>query len=143
MDEHEQHAAPRPRVLRRARRENVDGGRRGRFVVKTDPGEELRLRTLAAAAGVSVPRLLVETTMAAHAGGGERGPLTMTERRQAAAELFQIARLLGGVANNVNQMARATNATGETQQDMAATLAYLREVLGPRIERAVDEVVAP
>jgi hypothetical protein len=143
MSEHEERPAARPRVFGRARRANVEGARPGRIVVKTTPAEELRLRTLAAAAGVSVQRLLVETTFAAHAPGATATALTMTERRQAAAELFQISRLLGTVANNVNQMARATNATGEVQEDMVATLAYLRTVLGPRIENAVYEVVEP
>ncbi|GIG26483.1 MULTISPECIES: MobC family plasmid mobilization relaxosome protein [Cellulomonas] len=142
MSEQEHRSVGRARVLGRARRENVEGGRRGRFVVKSTPEEELRLRTLAAQHGVSVPRLLVESTLAAHAGPADDAPLTITERRQAAAELFGISRLLGTVANNVNQMARATNATGELHEDLEATLRYVREVLGPRVERAVDEVVA-
>jgi hypothetical protein len=134
----------RPRAFRRERRENLEGGRTGkRFVVRSGPGEELRLRLLAQEQGVTVPRLLVETTLAANAPGAREGALSMTERRQAAAELFQIERLLGTVSNNVNQMAKVANATGEVSEDLAATLRYLREVLGPRLERAVDEVVAP
>jgi hypothetical protein len=38
---------------------------------------------------------------------------------------------------------RTTGATDVVQEDMAATLAYLRNVLGPRIEKAVYEVVEP
>jgi hypothetical protein len=143
MSEAHEHAVGRPRALRRERRENLEGGRRGRFVVKVGPGEELRLRTLARQSDVTVQRLLVETTLAANEPGARDGTLTMTERRQAAAELFQIERLLGTVANNVNQMAKVANATGDLGADLEATLRYVREVLGPRVERAVDEVVLP
>lgn len=122
--------------LRRRRRANFDGGRSKVIKVKVSPDELLSLVVRASELDWTVQRLLVESALADH---GE----TMTERRQSAAELFRISRLLGTVANNVNQIARATNATGDVQEDMAATLAYLREVLGPRIERAVDEVVAP
>ncbi|NTW42378.1 MAG: MobC family plasmid mobilization relaxosome protein [Cellulomonadaceae bacterium] len=128
---------PAPRALRRRRRANAEGGRQHFHKVGVTPEEELRLTVLADQHGVTVPRLLVEAALSA------ADTMTITERRQSAAELFRVSRLLGTVANNVNQMAKATNATGVVQEDMAATLRYLREVLGPRIEAALEELVEP
>jgi hypothetical protein len=61
--------------------------------------------------------LLVESALALALAGG-----TPTERRDVVAELFVVRRLLAGTANNVNQMAKATNATGEVQGEMVGTL---------------------
>lgn len=116
--------------LRRSRRENVPGGRQHRHVVKVTPEEEAVLLRLASEQGITVPRLLVE---AATAGGGE----SATQRRQLLAELFALHRLLGSMANNVNQIAKATNATLETQPDTAAALRGALRVMD-RIDDAID-----
>lgn len=124
---------PRGRVdaeLRRARRENVRGGRQHRHVVKVTPEEEALLLQLATAQGVTVPRLLVE---AALAGDGE----SATQRRQVLSELFAVHRLLGALGNNVNQIAKATNATLETQPETAATLQAVRRSL-QRVDATLD-----
>lgn len=118
------------RPLARRRRANVAGGRQHKHEVKVSPEEEARLLRLAAKHRVSVPRLLVESTLA------EVGE-TPTERRNAIASLFGLHRLLASIANNVNQMAKATNATGEVQADMRATLAAVRRT-ADRIDQAVD-----
>jgi hypothetical protein len=47
---------------------------------------------------VSVPRLMVESTLS--------GAETPAERKRQVAELFDVRRLLATVANNVNQLAR-------------------------------------
>lgn len=118
------------RPLARRRRANVAGGRHHKHEVKVSPEEEARLVRLAAKHRVSVPRLLVE---AALTEAGE----TPTERRNAIASLFGLHRLLGSIANNVNQMAKATNATGEVQADLRATMAAVRRT-AERIDEAVD-----
>ena len=46
-------------------------------------------------------------------------------------------RLLAAVSNNVNQMAKATNATGEVQQDLVETLRAVRRTAG-RIDEGID-----
>lgn len=120
----------RSRQLTRRRRANVEGGRQHRHEVKVSAEEEARLVLLAGQHRVSVPRLLVE---AALAEAGE----TPTERREAIASLFRVHRLLGSIANNVNQMAKATNATGEVQADLRATLDAVRRTAG-RVDDAVD-----
>ena len=73
---------------------------------------------------MSVPRLMVESALS--------GVETPTERRRLVAELFEARRLLATVANNVNQLARAANISGQVHE-------------GRRLERTlagVDELVA-
>ena len=85
---------------------------------------------------VTVPRLLVESALAS-------GTLeTPTERRNAMAELFGLHRLLAAVSNNVNQMAKATNATGEVQDEMVETLRAVRR-LAERIDATIDGLSRP
>jgi len=117
------------RLLRR-RRANVAGGRRHKHEVKVTPEEEARLLQLAEAQRVSVPRLLVESALSTAAE-------TPTERRNAMQSLFGLHRLLAAVSNNVNQIAKATNATGELQADTASTLAAVRRT-AERIDDAID-----
>ncbi len=119
------------RLFGRRRRANVQGGRQHDHRVKVTPEEEAQLLCLAEAQHVTVPRLLVESALASAAGE------TPTERKQAMAELFALHRLLAAVSNNVNQIARATNATGEIQVETAATLKKAREV-AVRIDQAID-----
>lgn len=129
----EEKRSPRGRLFGRRRRANFEGGRRHRHEVKVSPEEEARLLRLALEQGVTVPRLLVESALASEAGE------TSTQRREAIAELFRIHRLLAAISNNVNQMARATNATGEVQAEMVSTLAAVRRT-AQRIDDAVDEL---
>lgn len=87
--------------------------------VKLTGGERELLRARAAELGVSVPRLLVESAL--------EGRETSTERRQQVAGLFEVRRLLATVANNVNQLARSANVSGEV-------------AVGERLERTLVEV---
>ncbi|GIG28064.1 plasmid mobilization protein [Cellulomonas marina] len=113
-------STPTLRGFGRRRRANAPGGRAHKHEVKVTAEEEAQLLALAAAQGVTIPRLLVEAALA--------GPAreTSTERRNAFVNLFAIRRLLAAVSNNVNQMAKATNATGQVQAEMTATLAAVR-----------------
>ena len=54
----------------------------------------------------------------------------------------ELHRLLAAVSNNVNQMARATNATGEVQAEMSATLDAVRRT-AVRIDDAIDGLSLP
>lgn len=122
---------PGGRVFTRRRRANVDGGRRYVHKVRVSPEEEGVLVRLAEAQRVTIPRLLVESAVSAAAGE------TPSERRNAMAELFALHRLLAAVSNNVNQIAKATNATGEVQDEMAVTLRKVR-LVAQRIDDAID-----
>jgi len=118
----------------RARREREPSPRRVYQQVKLTESEREQLRSRAAELGVSVPRLLVESAL----GGSSE---TATERRRDIAELFEVRRLLATVANNVNQLARMANTTGElpgqerleeTLAEVAGLVVRLREVTGVR-----------
>jgi hypothetical protein len=98
--------AAEPQTERR-RRANAPGGRKHKHEVKVTPEEEGRLLRLALAQRVTIPRLLVETTLASETGE--------------------------------NQIAKATNATGQRQAETDATLAAVRRV-AERIDAAVDEL---
>lgn len=97
------------------------------------PEEEGRLAVLALEQRVTIPRLLVESTLAGEAGE------TVTERRNALVKLFELHRLLASISNNVNQIAKATNATGELQAETTATLDAVRRT-AQRIDDAVDSL---
>lgn len=127
---------PGGRLFARRRRANVDGGRQHRHEVKVSPEEEGMLLRIAAAQHVTIPRLLVESALSSATS------VTPTERRNAMAELFAIHRLLAAVSNNVNQMARVTNATGEVQSELSVTLAAVRRT-AERIDAAIDGLSLP
>lgn len=126
-----QTSRPRARALARRRRENAPGGRRHRHSVLVTPEEEGVLVRLAAEQGVTVPRLLVEAATA------ERVGETASDRRELLTELFGVHRALGAVGNNLNQLTRAANATGDLAVELEHTLAAVRRQL-VRLDDAVD-----
>ncbi len=117
-------------VLGRRRRANAPGGRRVyAHQVKVTAEEEAVLTRLADRAGVSVPRLLVESTVA-------EDRVTATDRHNTLVALFDLSRVLGGVANNLNQLAKHANATGEFPQGAFAVREQVRGLL-PRVEETL------
>jgi sugar phosphate isomerase/epimerase len=117
------------------RRANVAGGRDRRHYVKVSEQEEERLRELAAARGITVARLLVESALA---GGAE----SAGARAAVAAELAVAVRALGRVGVNVNQIARVTNATGEVQDGTVAALRAV-ETAAARVQAVLSEAGSP
>lgn len=117
----------------RRRRANYAGGRQHRHEVKVSPEEEALLLRAALAQGVTIPRLLVESALTANRGE------TATERKQLASEMFKAIRLLASVSNNVNQIARHANASGEISAETQATLTAVRRV-AMRVEDAIDGI---
>jgi len=113
----------------------VKGGRQHEHKVRVSPEEEGRLVQLAEAQRASIPRLLVESALVTAAE-------TPSQRRNAMEELFALHRLLATISNNVNQIARATNATGEVQDEMVVTLRKVRQV-AERIDDAIDGLSLP
>lgn len=81
---------------------------------------------------VSLPRLLVESTLDA---GGE----TPTQRRDAMAKLFALQRTLGGIANNVNQLARHANTDGVFPERAFELGVRVFEIFD-RIDQVLDEI---
>jgi len=128
--------SPKSRKVSRKRRANAAGGRHYAHQVKVTPEEEAVLLQLAAKQGVSVPRLLVESALAVE------DRTTATDRREAIAELFRIHRVLGGAANNMNQLAKVANATGEVPAEFGPTMGYVRR-LCTRIDTTIDKLALP
>lgn len=135
MDEaSSQDGKPRQSVRRR----RVAGGRRARHVVRVTPEEEGQLLALALRYRVSIPKLLVDSALA---GGSGAAAANASVRNELLAQLFGAHRLLAGIANNVNQVARAANSTKEIPAETDATLAAVRRT-ADRIDSLVDELSA-
>lgn len=102
-------------------------------MVKVWPEQERRLLLRAAERGnITVARLLLESALA---GGAEAAK----SKAELAGELFQITRFLGKVGTNINQIAKATNATLETQPETVAAMQAVQRVC-QRIEVLLDDV---
>jgi len=99
-------------------------------MVRVTPEEEAQLLQRAVAQGVSVPRLMIESALSGH-------PETSTQRRDAMRELFALRRQLAGIANNVNQIARAANTDGRAPVGTAAALEDVC-LVADKIEAAID-----
>jgi len=112
-------AGPEARPKGRVRRGREATPRRVYQQVKLTPEERDQLRARATELGMSVPRLMVESALS--------GVETPTERRRMVAELFETRRLLATVANNVNQLARSANISGQVSE-------------GRRLEQTLAEV---
>jgi len=124
----------RVRRFARRRQANEVGGRSHSHRVKVTAEEAAALAQRAEERGVSVPRLMVETALADPARSQ-----TAAERQEAMVELFAVRRLLAAVSNNVNQLARQANSTGQVPAEAAATIAAARRLAG-RIDGAIDEL---
>jgi hypothetical protein len=116
----------------RRRRANVEGGRMHRHVVKVTPEEEARLLQIAERHRVTVVRLLVESALS-------EGAETPSERRDQFMELSNLARLVGSVANNINQIARHANTTNEIPSDAAAAITDAKSVIH-RVDRLLADM---
>ncbi len=125
-------ASKGPKELRRRRQANVLGGRKRRHEVLVTEREAEELRRLADEQRVSVPRLLIESALSAT---GE----TSTRRRAAMSELFAIRRVLAGVANNINQIARVANTEERVSGELRATLAEL-DARMQMLDETIDEL---
>ena len=116
----------------RRRRANVDGGRLHRHEVKVSAEEEAQLCALAEKHRVTIPRLLIEAALS-------EGTENPSERREQFMQLSALQRLVGTVANNINQIARHANATGEVPAEAHASIAHARAVI-IRIDRQLADM---
>lgn len=132
--------SPKSRLFTRRRRANVEGGRVHRHDVKVSAEEEAALLLRAQAKNISIPRLLVEAALADHAGE------TPTDRRTVLADLFAAHRKLASMGNNLNQIARATNAGHELPDDLQEplrhTMAAIRQA-AMRLDEVIDGMPKP
>jgi hypothetical protein len=103
-----------------------------RHEVKVSPEEEAQLLALAEKHRVTIPRLLIEAAL-------NEDSESPSERRDQFMQLSHLQRLVGSVANNVNQIARHANSTGEVPPEAAATIAHARSVI-IRIDRQLADM---
>jgi hypothetical protein len=127
-------AGERRRKPRRQRR--VAGGSPQRINVRTTRETYARLVAGAAVAGLSVPRFLIESTLRESRDGW-----SLREQRWWAERIDTVETRLIRIGVNLNQMAAATNATGELPDAVAGALAYVTETL--RRHREVLDAIDP
>lgn len=126
------------RSVRRRRQANAPGGRSAAPVqVKLTPSERELLVLRAAAEGVSLPRLLVESTLnpqwrgEGSASGGGAGLSRRQEALVALEQASELRNLLGALGRNINQIARFVNSTdGELPGELSASLAAVQRAAG-------------
>lgn len=123
---------------RRKRQSNVDGGRTERFVVKVEPAEATALRDEAERQSVTVSRLLVESVLTVETSLTSATGMTRTERENLMTALWDLRRLVAGIANNINQIARFSNEQRAFPLEAEQIKLVTREVL-LRIEEFVTE----
>jgi hypothetical protein len=119
----------RPNLSRR-RRENTPAGSKKRRDVWVTVEEEAALVARAEREKVTVPNLLVSAALSEQTD-------SPTERRAIAAELMSLHNLLARSSNNINQLARQANATGEFPAEAREALKFIRSV-AMRIDDAID-----
>ena len=107
-----------------------------RINVRTTVETYRDLATAAAIAGLSVPRYLVESALRGSATGW-----SLRDQRWWAERLDTVQTRLIRIGTNLNQMAAATNTTGELDAALTPALAYLTATLDQL--RAVMDAVDP
>lgn len=90
------------------------------------------LLSRANAQGVTVPRLLVEAALAQEGSSAQ-------DRRELIDALLRTYRYLAAVSSNVNQLARATNATGVIEPEVRTTLARV-QATAERVDGLLEEL---
>ena len=120
------------RVAHQARRatKSMNGDKRTRIGVNATPEEKMLLEMRASNAGISVSKLLLDSTLRNESQQAV-SPQDIAELRR---ELHLYRRQLVGLATNLNQLARLGNATQEFSQDV--------EPLTARISQLVSDVSA-
>jgi hypothetical protein len=125
----EEENSRRPNLSRR-RRENAPAGSKKRRDVWVTVQEEAALVARAEREKVTVPNLLVSAALSEQTD-------SPTERRAIAAELMSLHNLLARSSNNINQLARQANGTGEFPAEAREALKFIRSV-AMRIDDAID-----
>jgi hypothetical protein len=125
----EEESSRRPNLSRR-RRENTPAGSKKRREVWVTVEEEAALVARAERERVTVPNLMVSAALSEKTD-------SPTERRAIAAELMSLHNLLARSSNNINQLARQANATGEFPAEAREALKFIRSV-AVRIDDAID-----
>lgn len=108
-------------------------GQAVRVQVSMSEQERAQLIALEQRTGLSASALLVESVF------GNADPVAVQLRQQQLSELIQMRRLMATVANNVNQIARHANGTGELLPEATATVREARE-FGQRVLVKIEDL---
>lgn len=124
------------RISRAGRQGRSEGGRSRVIYVRVTEEQDVAIRSAAAAQGVSPQTYLLER---AGAGSLMEG-WTAQQRRAVAQEVLAIRRVLAGIGTNVNQIAAATNATGEVNDSEVRSAMTALEHRLPRLDAVAREL---
>ncbi len=122
----------RPLAWRRRRRNSDEGPRNWRTVIKHTDDEYAVREAMARTEGVTRAQLYERALMA---GSAVEAARLATIRD----ELYGVRRVLAGVAVNLNQMAKATNATHELPANFEGTVTGIARLVG-RLEAIAGQV---
>ncbi|MEX5307661.1 plasmid mobilization relaxosome protein MobC [Kocuria sp. CPCC 205258] len=115
-----------------SRRRNIEGATQ--YVrVSMSEKERAQLMVLEQQTGLSPSAILVDAAL------GTGDPTSLMLRKQELATLLELRRLVATIANNVNQITRHANATGELAAETTATVAEARRI-GQEILTVLEEI---
>ena len=122
-----------PRHVWKSRRKRIEG--KTQYVrVSMSESERAQLMVLEQQTGLSPSALMVEAVF------GSADPVAVQLRRNQLAELIQMRQLMATIANNVNQIARHANSTGEVLPETAETLREARR-FGEEVLAKIEELI--
>ncbi|WP_272028136.1 plasmid mobilization relaxosome protein MobC [Kocuria rosea] len=122
-----------PRRVWKSRRKRIEG--KTQYVrVSMSESERAQLMVLEQQTGLSPSALMVEAVF------GSADPVAVQLRRNQLAELIQMRHQMATIANNVNQIARHANSTGEVLPETVATLQEARR-FGADVLAKIEELI--
>ena len=122
-----------PRHVWKSRRKRIEG--KTQYVqVSMSEAERAQLMVLEQQTGLSPSALMVEAVF------GSADPVAVQLRRNQLAELIQMRHLMATIANNVNQIARHANSTGEVLPETVETLQEARR-FGADVLAKIEELI--
>ena len=122
-----------PRHVWKSRRKRIEG--KTQYVrVSMSESERAQLMVLEQQTGLSPSALMVEAVF------GSADPVAVQLRRNQLAELIQMRQLMATIANNVNQIARHANSTGEVLPETVETLQEARR-FGAVVLARIEELI--
>ncbi|MEX5237360.1 plasmid mobilization relaxosome protein MobC [Kocuria arenosa] len=122
-----------PRHVWKSRRKRIEG--KTQYVrVSMSESERAALMVLEQQTGLSPSALMVEAVF------GSADPVAVQLRRNQLAELIQMRHQMATIANNVNQIARHANSTGEVLPETAETLREARR-FGDEVLAKIEELI--
>ena len=121
-----------PRRVWKSRRKRIEG--KTQYVrVSMSESERAQLMVLEQQTGLSPSALMVQAVF------GAADPVAVQLRRNQLVELLAMRRLMATISNNVNQIARHANSTGEVLPETAETLREARR-FGEEVLAKLEEL---